>query len=388
MFYSPAPTFPIVPRSPLGLNQRPKIVELFEQAREPKTWAERVGIFKKEKPLHERHQMLQNLAESYPNYNAFLVGDKSQVQFSRLPYRSYNFGLFDSIKGMIAGSSQNKAQTPAPDLSHGAHNYGKWKYNRDTGYITYGCEGATDSNGRQLGGGNLSPQQQREIISNSRGKIDATDYGRIVNQHLTNTYGKIQAYNEQTAPKLTKDKSVFKEQTVTPITTRYQGRTSVAQTPTATPMNMSEKCGLSECNKGGFVNFALFQSTVLTKMNRAPSTDLFKQKDMTPPSNPLDAEIQKVSQEIKDQRGKIAKLTGDWHQADETKKPTLKVQIEEGKKKLADLNGRMADARMQKAKAAEMKTGVSTVLTSEHIPHSAKDVYLYSQFFSHLRDRS
>lgn len=368
MFYSPAPTFPIVPRSPLGLNSRPKIVELFEKAQEPRTWAERVGIFKKEKPLHERHQMLQNLAESYPNYNAFLVGDKSQVQFSRFqqPYQTYNFGVWDTIRE--AFGSRPQAVTPAPDLTRGSHSFGRWKLNN--GNIVYGCEGQTDRYGRPISGGTITPEQQRAIVAGSNGAVDAEDYGRIVNAHLNNLYGLNDTMKDQTVGKIVKDKNVWKghesDSDSTHMAYKYGGH-SVH--------------GLSDCNKNGFVNFALFQTSVLGRVNNVV------QKPKPVPSDPLEAEIQKITGEIKEQRERIKKLSEDWHRADPQKKATLKVQIESNKKRLADTQGRLADARTKKAKAAEVSASMTTVNASESIPHSAQDIYLYSRFFSHLGDK-
>ena len=53
------------------------------------------GLKKMETPLHERHIALESKRENYPDYQAFLVGDKSQVWFSRgLNFLTYRQRLF------------------------------------------------------------------------------------------------------------------------------------------------------------------------------------------------------------------------------------------------------------------------------------------------------
>ena len=222
MFYSLAPTFPTTQPVPFGVGSTPRIVSLFEKTHEPKTWAERVGIFKKEKPLHERHQMLQNLKTSYPNYDGFLVGDKTQVQFSHfpsyLPYRLYNFGLWDKL----TGKTQQTQQTQ--QTNEGSWNGGTWKLNNG-GHLMY----------RGKFGGSLSPEQQRTI--SRQHNIPMNDYGRLVNAYATD-----------------------------------EGRNSGNHTMYRAA-NMSEcsetneYVGLSECNKDGYIGFSDFKKQVLNNLN-------------------------------------------------------------------------------------------------------------------------
>jgi hypothetical protein len=53
------------------------------------------GLKKIETPLHERHISLESKRENYPDYQNFLVGDKSQVQFSHgINFLQYRMALF------------------------------------------------------------------------------------------------------------------------------------------------------------------------------------------------------------------------------------------------------------------------------------------------------